>query len=690
MNISKMSPVFMLAISLICIQCGPNIQKTEKFFPTTIDGVYNVSLSYHTNERLFSGNWSAPLLGADKKFHRFLGKGGGKIHFFVTQPEQYVLSIGVAKPQANLVARIKDKTILLKKSVKFLPADLFEPGENTILLSADDKLKVQQIKIYPTRILKYPNFKELLNDDTVLFLPGSLRYYIKPLPSEAICLRLNLFKRNKIKLGIHIRGQTDSAEDVRTIKNGQLFRITLLENQFQEVTLTPLNLERGYLRVEESFLIQNRERIRADLRRQKEIKDRAANKNVLIILLDATRNDHVGYNGYSRMTTPNIDQLAKNSLVFKTCYSEASYTLASTGTLLTGLPPDYHSVVSKYYSSLDQKTTTLSELFKKKGYFSGAISGNPNFGKAYRLDKGFSAFIELFKDKPAPLAGDFMAPFKEMLTRINNQPFFIYLHVREPHDPYKMPPPFLGSFQKTYLEQCEALTEIGKTFWKSTVDKNDDLNLLRKIYDENLYYGDWATGQIIQILEQHQLSENTIIIFISDHGEAIGENGLIGHAHVLYETGLRIPLVIRIPGVTPRIIHQASITSDLVLTLAMLFDLEYSYIEFTHGRNLFHLPEERRLFARSINIKNYPGYRVQQFPYKLIIQFPIIPGGGKLYNLADDPHELTCLTDHQLLKETLMFYLFNHLKNAVELHPQILRPQFRKEDLKSLESLGYL
>jgi arylsulfatase A-like enzyme len=385
-----------------------------------------------------------------------------------------------------------------------------------------------------------------------------------------------------------------------------------------------------------------------------------------------------------------MDKLAVTSLVFKNCYSEASYTLASTGTLLTGLPPDFHGVVSGDYSSLDQKTVTLGELFQKKGYFTGAISGNPNFGKAFRYEKGFTEFIELFKTKPAPLAGDFLVPFRRMLAKTKDRPFFIYLHVREPHDPFDMPPPFLGRFQDAFPEQSAELSETGKTFWNSTVDADDDLPLLRKLYDENLHYGDWAAGEIFKILEENRLEDDTIRIFISDHGEAIGENGQIGHGHVLYQTGLRIPLLLKIPGIGLHVFNQPAITSDLVRTLCWLFDLKFPYLDFSRGKNLFHLPENRRLVARRINIKNYPGYTVIQYPYKLILHFPIEPGGSELYNLADDPLEDNPLTGHRLVRETLGFYLFNHLKNAVRLHPRMLKPALREEDLKSLESLGYL
>jgi arylsulfatase A-like enzyme len=682
--------LFFLIPVIFFISCSSGAEKFENFYPYMIDGVHHIGFSYHIQEQMFSGHWSAPVLGKDHQFYRTLDKKGGHIHFVVPNPERYVMNINILDTGTNLVARINDTTVPLSQRIKYLSADLLQSGENTIFFTADQKTRIKQLLIYPARIIKYPNYKALLKDRSVLFLPGSLRYYIKPLPGEVIRLKLNLYKRERLKLRITIRGETETIEDTRTVKNQRTFRIRPLPNQFQEITLTLDQQASGYIRIEESILTRRQHDVPGGMPDEKAIRKQVLNKNVLIVLLDATRNDHVSYNGHSRRTTPNIDALAKKSLVYKNCYSESSYTLASTGTLLTGLPPDYHGVISKFYSSLDQKMTTIAELFRRKGYFSGAISGNPNFSKAFRYDKGFLDFQELFKAKKTTLAGDFIDPFRQMLARTGNRPFFIYLHIREPHHPYHMPQPFQGHFQNRYTEQSRAVHLAGKVMNKRTVPKGYDLDLLQKLYDENLFYGDWATGQILQVLQKRHLTQNTIKIFISDHGEALGENRQVGHAHVLYQPGLRIPLLVEIPGIGPASFNQPAITSDLVTTLSLLFDLDFPYGRFSRGRNLFNLPEQRRLVARRCNINNYPGYSIHQFPFKLILDFPIEHGGEELYNLTLDTGENNKLAGHDLVKKTLKFYLFNHLKNAVRLHPRILKPAFRKEDRKSLEALGYL
>jgi hypothetical protein len=435
-------------------------------------------------------------LGEDKKFYRILKKGGGEIRFSVPRKEQYILKMRIPDAEARVSFRIKNKSHYLNRSVKYLNENLIQVGSNIISFSTEQPLKIRNLQIFPSRITRYPNYKNLLTDRTVLFLPGFLRYYIRPFSGEKISLKLNLFNREKLSFRLSLRGDHSRTEKVITLKSGQLFQIPLLENQFQEVILEPLHVSNGYLRVEESSLIQTRQKSGTLFSKYSRIRSQATDRNVLIVLLDAARSDHVGYHNYFHKTTPHIDKLAEQSLIFNNCYSEASYTLASTGTLLTGLPPDFHGVVSKDYSSLDKKIVTLAQLFQDKGYFCGAISGNPNFGRAFRYDKGFSEFIELFISIPAPRAGEFVAPFSRMLKKTGGKPFFVYLHIREPHHPFRMPPPFLGRFQQSYIRQNKDLYRFARIMDRTTVDDNENLNLLNKLYDENLNYGDWGIGEI--------------------------------------------------------------------------------------------------------------------------------------------------------------------------------------------------
>ncbi len=682
---------FLLFLLLLLISCGKEIEHKQIFLPDTIDGVTNFPLTDHTKEASFTGSWEAPLLtGKGKTKIRKLSKGAGILKFVSVGQEKYILDTIFTSSDNNISILINGFKLELENTKKFLSKKLIKKGENFISFINEKGLEFRNISIFPKRILRIKDYAKLIKEDRILFLPGSLRYYIKPLENEYLGLRLDLHGVKKVKLNIRLKAKNESKEYSKIIKDNEFFKIELLKKKFQEVIVSLPELKKGFLKISESFLVRREHFKKQNKTRIKKIRDLVKGKNLLIILLDATRNDRIGYNGYIRKTTPNIDKFSINSLIFSNCYSEASYTLASTGTLLTGLPPDYHGVISSFYSSLNKKVTTLAEMFLKKKYFTGAISANPNFGKAYKYNKGFTRFVELFFNNPVVHAEEFIAPFKKILSDSGDHPFFIYLHLREPHDPFNMPKPFLNKFQDKFTEISNNIPSIFEASRREYDKDNETRSLLGKLYDGNLAYGDMVFGKIIEILNRRDLLSDTIVVFMSDHGEAIGEHGVYGHGHVLYQQSIRIPIVIKIPGLNGGTYNSQVITSDLVRTLSDIFVLQYPYKINSHSRNMLIKGANRRLFVRSINAFNYPGYMVQQYPYKLIIHFPFNQNTMELFNIETDPHEDHSIKNKPLIKKTLLFYLFNHLRAASKIKQDIVNPDLRKSDVNALKSLGYL
>lgn len=683
--------LLLLLLLPFLISCRSEVKHKVVFFPDTIDGVTNFPLTDHTKESSFSGNWEAPVLtGKGKGKTRKLSKGVGKLKFISVAQEKYILDTVFSSPDKKINIILNGSELELEGTTKFLSKKLIRDGENIISFIHENGLKFNNISIFPRRILRIKNHAELIKNENILFLPGSLRYFIKPAENEYIHLKLDLNGSEKADLNINLKAEGETKEYSKKTRSNEIVKIELIKGKFQEVIISFPGLKKGFLKITESFLVRREHFRKSDENRIKEIRELAKGRNLLFILLDATRNDRTGYNGYARRTTPNIDKFSLNSLIFSNCYSEASYTLASTATLLTGLPPDYHGVISSFYSSMNKKMVTLAEMFRSKDYFTGAISANPHFGKAYKFDKGFTKFNELFFNNPVVQAEEFLEPFENMLSNSGDKPFFVYLHLREPHDPFAMPHPFFNKFQRELSEVSNKTPSIFRAS-RREYEKNGKIrSLLSKLYDGNLAYADMIFGKIINILNKRELSSNTIVVFLSDHGEAIGEHGVYGHGHVLFQQSMRIPLVIKIPGLNGRIYNSQVITSDLVRTLSDIFLLPNPYKKNSNGRNMLIPGTERRLFVRSINAFNYPGYMVQQYPYKLIIHFPYSKNTMELFNLKTDPGENHAISDRPLIKKTLLFYLFNHLKSASEIKQEISNPELRKDDIKSLESLGYL
>jgi hypothetical protein len=140
-----------------------------------------------------------------------------------------------------------------------------------------------------------------------------------------------------------------------------------------------------------------------------------------------------------------------------------------------------------------------------------------------------------------------------------------------------------------------------------------------------------------------------------------------------------------------RLVDRPAIASDLAVTLARLFELKYPYTEMTQGLNLFNLPQERRRICRALDSSSgYPGFMVEQYPYKLIVFFPIKAGSLELYNLEEDPLEMNNLRGHELIKKTLLFYLTDHLKRADRFPVEMEAARLREKDIENLKSLGYI
>ncbi len=672
--------------------CTKQLEHKQPFFPDTIDGVTNFSLSNHTKEDLFSGNWEAPILmGKEKKKSRKISNESGTIKFTSVKPEKYILDTEFTSPDKIVNIILNGNKIEIKQRKKFLNGEKIITGKNSLSFIQKEGLKFYNISIYPKRILRIKGYEELIKDESILFLPGSLRFFVKAEKNEHINMKLDLNGKNSIKLKILLRSKNTEKEYNKKIKNGKSFKIDLLKGLPQEVLISFPLRKKGYLKITESYLVNRTPFNKTNRDKIKNIQGLVKNKNLLLILLDATRNDRTGYNGYNRDTTPNIDKFSEDSFIFNNCYSEASYTLASTGTLLTGLPPDFHGVISSFFSALNKKMTTIAKLFLKKGYFTAAVSANPNFSKAYRFNKGFQKFIELFLHNPVVMADEFIEPFNKVLDMADMQPFFIYLHLREPHDPFVMPQPYFSKFQNEYQETGDNVPISSfRASMGSYSDHKDLGSILGKFYDGNLAYGDMVFGKIINILKKRGLFSETTIVFLSDHGDALGEHGVFGHGHVLFQQSIRIPIVIKIPGVRGGVSGEQLITSDLVRTLNDIYALPFPYEEISYGHNIFSLPTVRRLVIRSINAFNYPGYSVIQYPYKLISHFPFNENTIQLYNLEKDPGEFNPVKGKPLVRKTLLFFLFNHLRTASNMNQKIVNPKLREKDIKALETLGYL
>jgi choline-sulfatase len=270
-------------------------------------------------------------------------------------------------------------------------------------------------------------------------------------------------------------------------------------------------------------------------------------RNVLLVSIDTLRADHVGSYGFPRATTPNIDAVAREGVLFKNVHSPVPMTLPAHSSMLTGTLPPSHGVRDNLHERVPDSSLTLAEILKAKGLATAAVVSSFVLDHRFNLSQGFDSYDDRFEavHKIHDLSerkGDETARHAiEWLAGHGSQPFFLFVHFYDPHDPYEPPEPFASRWA-------------------------DDR------YSGEIAFADHCLGQVLQELKELQLYESTLIVITGDHGEMLGEHGELNHGFFLYESALRVPLVVRVPRarVSPRQVDEPVSLIDIVPTIAAL------------------------------------------------------------------------------------------------------------------------
>ncbi len=265
--------------------------------------------------------------------------------------------------------------------------------------------------------------------------------------------------------------------------------------------------------------------------------------NVLMIVLDALRFDHLGVYGYDRPVSPFIDQLVNESTVFESAWSNAPWTKPSMGTLFTGLYPEQHGALY-WNGELDPNRLLLAELFREYNYSTMAIQTNPALKKEYGFAQGFEAYNEIIEENGAKVVNLFI----EWLQK-QRKPFFSYLHFMDTHVPYGSAERFSKVVKgkgAEDLSRARYTTQDVRIMTKLGL-KIENKQGLVELYDESIRNVDGYISQIINELLKRNLLEKTIIVIMADHGEEFWEHGGFAHGHSLYNEVLRVPLIVRYP-----------------------------------------------------------------------------------------------------------------------------------------------
>lgn len=405
--------------------------------------------------------------------------------------------------------------------------------------------------------------------------------------------------------------------------------------------------------------------------------------NVLLVTLDTTRADRLGCYGQENAGTPNLDGLAAEGFLFEHSYTAVPITLPSHSTLFTGRYPLAHGVRDNGLFHLPDSETTLAERLRERGYATAAAVGSFPLTRQFGIDQGFDFFDDhitinvedfrgrrvepkrgvYFDERTSAQVNDVVLPWlRERIDR----PFFAWLHYWDPHQPHIPPAPF----NQTYLHD---------------------------LYQGEIAFADQSLGAVLRTLRNAGVYDRTLIVVVGDHGEGLGEHREESHSMLAYNSTLRVPMILKVPGLVGN--HRLSRRVGTVDLLPTLLDL-------------LGLPADPEIQGRSLApwIRNPDSNSEARVPHYAETLSPRLSHGWgelralydgplkyihgprpELYDVLHDPQELQELGSEQpeemaRMRQTLEAFLDSRASTTAQRAAQEVDPETRQR----LAALGYL
>lgn len=487
--------------------------------------------------------------------------------------------------------------------------------------------------------------------------------------------------------------------------------------------------------------------------------------HIVLIVMDTARASNFSCYGYNKATSPHIDKIAEEGVLFANAISPSPWTLPSHVSMFTGLYPSEHGLTEdkilegKNIYGLSKKHAFphfLPTLLKNEGYRTLGFSNNPWVSHNFGFDKGFDFFYQRWMDvgdrsllrkigrairKKAPQ--NFQSVFDNLKVRMSSifpsdsgaertlsvmrewfrdnhsddRPFFVFFNFIEPHLPYAPSKPFDRMFmEKKYSGR--RIRETNQDYLKFIAEKEemgqDDFEILRALYDGEIAYLDSKVKEIYDALQDFGMLDRALLIITSDHGENIGDHNLMGHQFCLYDTLLRVPLVIRYPDLSlkGKVEHNHIQLSDIFFTILDALNIELD------GREV----PKRSIFNPDYSVKVIAEHEVPQITLSsLRKRFPDTSGeslgqqlrciyaegmkyiwnsidADEMYDLTKDPHEKTNLCRINQEQGSKLFQLLKNQWASLDSGAGIgkgkseesYKEQMDSEILEKLKELGYM
>jgi choline-sulfatase len=397
---------------------------------------------------------------------------------------------------------------------------------------------------------------------------------------------------------------------------------------------------------------------------------------VVLVTLDTVRADHIACYGYRRIETPSMDELAREGIRFERAYAQVPLTLPSHAVILTGTYPMFSGVRDLTSTGLPATVPTLAEILREKGYRTAAFVSSFVLNSMWGLARGFEVYDDQtdrdtgLNKKSSLLERRGDRTMNRALSWLDSRPdgpFFLWIHLYDPHSPYRPPEPYLSRYAG-------------------------------HLYDGEIAFDDAQLGRLFAHLRQLKIYGDTLIVLAGDHGESLGEHGEAEHGFFIYNATLRVPLILKTPGSTlaSRIVTDPVSLMDLAPAIAELSrispDSTRSFqshsLSWMYSRQDGHSPAT--VYAESYYPRNSFGWH--ELRAVITPQFKYIGAPRpELYDLKKDPEEKNNLAASQssiaaALRETLKMLEGRYANGSLSQSATLLDP----ETLEKLKSLGYL
>jgi arylsulfatase A-like enzyme len=411
---------------------------------------------------------------------------------------------------------------------------------------------------------------------------------------------------------------------------------------------------------------------------------------VILISIDTLRPDFLGCYDPELDTSPNIDRLAAESVVFTDVLSHAPSTTISHKSILYSLYPAVHK--TRRDRAPEERLPSPIEALREAGFTTGAIVGGGGLAPEIGFPKGFDSYEVLPRLSTGEQLETLRTEARRWLRQHHKDDFFLFLHTYQPHCPYSPPERYASRYAGWYRGDVDPTGKCG-SYYNSREMSADDYRYVRDLVKGEVAYVDGFIGDLLAELKRLGIDDDTMVILTSDHGDSLGERGYVGH-NLLFNVQLRVPLIVRLPGLRPGRYDAPLELVDVMPTIFRALGQPPPY-EF-QGYDLLGLVEGRVEPTRDrLRVANQ-GDRTSLHRGSWHLIFAESGDDIALYDITLDPEEYDDLASrHPEVVAALLRDYHGLMRESGDLSAHFVLPgsdglRLKQETITRLKALGYI